>query len=69
VRLKSELFVSEVDVMILEERMIKVKVIIIVIILKLIEILVLNIRWTEMNKVNIILIGCLELRIPMERRQ
>ena len=68
-RLKSELFASEVDVMILEERMIKVKVIVIVIILKLIQILVLNIRWTEMNKVNIILIGSLELRIPMERRQ
>jgi len=64
--LKSELFVSKVYILILEERMIKVKVIVIVTVIKLKRILVLDIGWTEMNVIQFILIACLEFRVPVQ---
>jgi hypothetical protein len=63
--LKSELFVSKVYILILEERMIKVKVIVIVTVIELKRIL--DIGWTEMNVIQFILIACLKFRVPVQR--
>lgn len=63
--LKSELFVSKVHILILKERMIEVKVIVIVTVIELKRIL--DIGWTEMNVIQFILIACLEFRVPVQR--